>query len=593
MSAPRRKWFGTGSLRLCLGLAITLWALPAVGQEAIQFEVVRFKPAISSSNYFITTGAETLPHLSMSAALYLNYAHQPLQLLQPENDDFQHALIRYQLGADLLLGIGLFKRYEIGLGLPVILAQSSEGLEALGRPANAAVSGGMGDLRLIPKVRIFTKKWAMLGFAAPLSFPTGSRSNMLGDKSVTFTPQLIGGVKTKHVTLAMNLGYRFRADQTFTSQGGAQQVIVDDEVPMSMGIRLGPWKRMALIGDLFWAISTRQQDREEIPVELLSGLRFFLPKNFIANVGVGAGLTQGVGTPAVRILGGIAYHTPEKSTPAPTAPALPLDPDHDGILGDADKCPDDPEDRDDFEDQDGCPDLDNDQDDIPDKEDKCPLRPEDRDNFEDQDGCPDLDNDQDGVLDKKDRCPLQPEDRDNFEDQDGCPDLDNDQDGIPDKEDKCPLQPEVFNAFEDEDGCPDVSKGPVNIQHGKITVPSVFFAVNKDRVLKRSLGSLNQVAQLLQKNTWIKQVSIEGHTDSRGKDSFNLDLSQRRAHSVREHLIGFGADANRLTANGLGEQKPIASNRSARGRAKNRRVEFVITDPINAQLPTPTSDATP
>jgi len=86
------------------------------------------------------------------------------------------------------------------------------------------------------------------------------------------------------------------------------------------------------------------------------------------------------------------------------------------------------------------------------------------------------------------------------------------------------------------------------------------------------------VAALLKNYAHIKKVRVEGHTDSQGEDAFNLDLSQRRANSVRTYLVGKGVGEDRLEAVGYGEAKPIASNANARGREKNRRVEFLIID---------------
>jgi outer membrane protein OmpA-like peptidoglycan-associated protein len=288
-----------------------------------------------------------------------------------------------------------------------------------------------------------------------------------------------------------------------------------------------------------------------------------------------------MGTPTFRVLASVAYQYLPAGAPPPARaePVLDDDPDHDGVRGAADRCPNDPEDKDGFEDEDGCPDLDNDKDGIPDSKDKCPLEAEDKDGFEDDDGCPDLDNDKDGIPDTRDRCPLEAEDKDGFEDDDGCPDLDNDKDGIPDSKDKCPNEPEVYNGFEDEDGCPDLSKGPVQIQQGKVTTPPVFFATNKAVILKKSFRMLGQVFEALQANRWIKRVRIEGHTDSRGSDQKNLLLSRRRAESVRLFLLDLGIDADRLESEGFGKTRPIADNRTARGRAQNRRVDFVIVDP--------------
>jgi outer membrane protein OmpA-like peptidoglycan-associated protein len=384
--------------------------------------------------------------------------------------------------------------------------------------------------------------------------------------------------------VALNIGYRFRNSQSFPAPGGAQQVSIDDEVPMAVGGRVNVWKKLDVIADLYWSISTEEQDKEEIPLELLTGARYRLPYNLVANLGLGFGLTQGVGTPVVRVISGLAYHynfEQDKPPPPPKPEPVDLDPDKDGILGDADACPTDPEDKDGFEDEDGCPEADNDKDGLLDPADKCPNEPEDKDDFEDEDGCPDPDNDKDTILDADDKCPLKPEDKDGFEDADGCPDEDNDKDTILDVNDKCPLKPEVFNGFEDADGCPDKSKGPVQIQQGKITVPPVYFATGKDRVLRRSMRTMKAVADTLRMNLWVKRVRIEGHTDSRGRDAFNMDLSQRRADKVKALLETHGVVPIRLEAKGFGETMPIASNKRARGRAKNRRVMFIIVDPPN------------
>jgi len=253
------------------------------------------------------------------------------------------------------------------------------------------------------------------------------------------------------------------------------------------------------------------------------------------------------------------------------------DSDGDGIFDSKDKCPHDPEDMDGVEDEDGCPDLvkDRDRDGIEDGKDQCPDDPEDKDNFQDEDGCPDIDNDQDGILDKQDKCPLQAEDKDKFEDEDGCPDLDNDQDRIPDQKDGCPNQPEDYDGDADEDGCPDLYKTIV-VKDDRIELKqTIFFQSGKARILSKSFPLLNEVASALSDLSKVK-VRIEGHTDSRGSAKYNRKLSQKRADSVRKYLIGQGITPSRMTATGYGEDNPIDDNRTADGRAANRRVEFLI-----------------
>ena len=254
-----------------------------------------------------------------------------------------------------------------------------------------------------------------------------------------------------------------------------------------------------------------------------------------------------------------------------TPVAGPGDTDGDGILDPQDACPRVAEDFDNFQDEDGCPEEDNDADGINDKIDGCPNDPEDRDGFEDDDGCPELDNDKDGIADKIDACPSEPEDKDGFEDDDGCPDPDNDKDGIPDVSDKCPNEPGA-----PPDGCPK-KYNLVVVTEKKIEIKqTVYFDTNKATIKRVSFPLLNEVAQALKDNPTM-EVEVQGHTDSQGNDNFNLKLSQNRANSVRAYLMKQGVDATRMTAKGYGENVMIADNRTAEGRAQNRRVEFIIT----------------
>lgn len=254
----------------------------------------------------------------------------------------------------------------------------------------------------------------------------------------------------------------------------------------------------------------------------------------------------------------------------------PGDKDGDGILDDVDQCPLDPEDFEGFEDEDGCPDLDNDGDGIQDLADRCMFVAEDVDGFQDEDGCPDYDNDGDGLADINDQCKDKPEDYDGFQDEDGCSDPDNDDDQIADLLDECPSEKEVYNGFKDEDGCPD--KAPLAQIEGDVIKlnQKVFFKYDKADILSQSFPLLNEVATILKENPSI-QIRIEGHTDSRGSDSYNKKLSDRRAASVRTYLTNQGIDGSRMTSVGYGEEKPIEDNATDAGRAANRRVELHIT----------------
>jgi OmpA-OmpF porin, OOP family len=264
----------------------------------------------------------------------------------------------------------------------------------------------------------------------------------------------------------------------------------------------------------------------------------------------------------------------ERPDEEPLPPPPPGDRDGDGILDPDDKCPDQPEDFDGYQDEDGCPeDQDTDGDGIPDSKDMCPAEPEDFDGYLDTDGCPEPDNDLDGIPDAQDNCALEAEDFDGFQDEDGCPDPDNDKDGLLDVDDRCPNEA----GPADNGGCPRVYEDvEVTTTHIRI-MQKVHFATNKAIIKPESFHLLDTVAMVLRDFPTIT-VEVQGHTDSVGNDNYNMRLSQDRAESVRTYLIQKGVDARRMDARGYGETRPIESNRTSKGRAENRRVEFVRTD---------------
>jgi len=167
-----------------------------------------------------------------------------------------------------------------------------------------------------------------------------------------------------------------------------------------------------------------------------------------------------------------------------------------------------------------------------------------------------------------DKCPLKAEDVDGFQDEDGCPDLDNDLDGILDADDQCPNEPETFNGYNDEDGCPD--ERPIE---QKFILRGVNFESGSAALTPDSYSILDQVVRSLMAYPEVK-VEIRGYTDSVGGWEYNLDLSQRRADAVKQYLLNSGISPDRLVTKGYGEANPVASNKTASGRAENRRIEF-------------------
>lgn len=177
---------------------------------------------------------------------------------------------------------------------------------------------------------------------------------------------------------------------------------------------------------------------------------------------------------------------------------------------------------------------------------------------------PPEDPDGDGIIGEKDKCPKLPGPVENH----GCPILDFDKDGIPDHLDRCPKLP----GLAPYSGCPRVyaHKNKIRIME------RVHFATDQDVILPESYAMLEDVAELIKVHPEWLEILVEGHTDIRASDAYNLDLSQRRAQSVQRFLQSRGVEPSRLRAEGYGRSRPIADNKTEEGMAQNRRVEFTI-----------------
>jgi len=275
----------------------------------------------------------------------------------------------------------------------------------------------------------------------------------------------------------------------------------------------------------------------------------------------------------------------------------PKDTDKDGIADYLDKCEATPEGV--MVDSLGCP-LDEDGDNVPDYLDKCPATPVEARGLVDSVGCP-IDTDLDGVFDYLDLCPNTIAEARAKVDKNGCP-LDTDQDGVADYLDKCPDTPLAAKGTVDENGCPRDTDGDAVLDYLdncpriagvasnkgcpeiKKEVRQLFqkalqgiqFETAKSTIKPVSFKILDDVAKVLTENpTYL--VEIQGHTDNVGKKDANQILSENRAKAVRDYLINKGVDEKRMTSNGYGDTKPVLPNTNAKNKAKNRRVEFVVS----------------
>ena len=500
---------------------------------------------------------------------------------------------------------------------------------------------GLGDLRVTPKiVLVDLSEGSPIGLAllATGTIPTGNTRSLIGEGGFTFSPMVSfeaanGPVRSGEYLArgAVNLGARVKETDIF------RDVAFGPEFVYRAALSARPIPEFEIGSDLQGSVAGLKT--AQVPLEILPWVRFHGAEVATFTFGAGFGLAPGLGSPDYRIMGGATIaprfdplsldrdrdgipnrydeciNQPEDKDGFQDEDGCP-DPDNDGdgILDTVDSCRDLPEDFDNFEDVDGCPDLDNDRDNVMDATDRCPDIPEDPDGFQDLDGCPDPDNDGDGIPDERDQCPnaaenfngvqdedgcpedwvdadgdgihdavdacpTEPEDFDNFQDEDGCPDLDNDGDGIPDTQDQCPFDPETINNYLDDDGCPDEAPARVSVGKEKITITEkIFFQYNKAVIQKISHELLNEVARVVNDTPRVQLIQVEGHTDSDGSDTYNLKLSTARAQSVVDYLVKNGVDGSRLVAKGFGESLPIDTNDTAKGKAKNRRVEFTILE---------------
>ncbi|GAB2809199.1 OmpA family protein [Ferruginibacter profundus] len=239
--------------------------------------------------------------------------------------------------------------------------------------------------------------------------------------------------------------------------------------------------------------------------------------------------------------------------PPPPVVEVPKDRDGDGVIDANDKCPDVPG----LAALQGCPDKDGDG--IADADDKCP----DVKGLAKYQGCPVPDTDKDGVNDENDKCPTVP----GVARYQGCPIPDTDKDGVNDEEDKCPTEAGPASNF----GCPVIAQAVVDKIN--FAAKNIFFATGSSKLLPKSFKSLNEVAKIMTDDASLK-LDIDGYTDNTGDAAKNQTLSEARAAAVKAYLVTKGVDESKMTSTGHGSDNPTADNKTAAGRAKNRRVEM-------------------
>jgi outer membrane protein OmpA-like peptidoglycan-associated protein len=623
-------------MRKLSAAAFTLYAL-ALSTTAVTsarassgFALDRFEPAERGSEWFSEDTLDLRGHVRPAAGLVGDFGYKPLLVYNGDGSE-RTALVRDQLVAHLGASLVMWDRVRFGLNLPIALQQSGSDGVIDGQPFAGASGAALGDVRLGADVRLFGSYRAPITVSAGLQvwLPTGSADNYMSDGKVRLAPRVQAAGELAGVFVyAARLGIDYHAlQQAFDGSPLGTSLMFG----ASAGARLLDGK--LVVGPEVFG-STVIQDggaftRRATPFEAIVGAHYTFA-DFRIGLGVGPGLSRGLGAPAFRGLLSLEWAPAYDATPPPA------DRDHDGVADRDDACPDVKGVKSSDAKTNGCP-ADRDHDGIADAVDACPDLagvanadpkkhgcPADRDGdgvADDDDACPDAkgsktsdpktngcaaDRDGDGVADDVDACPDVKGAKSSDPKTNGCP-ADRDGDGIADDVDACPDVKGVASSraelngcpadkdgdglLNEEDACPDAA-GPRNADPKKNGCPSaaivggeikilqqVKFATASDVILPESDKILTELATILREHPEIVKVRVEGHTDNQGGAAYNQSLSSKRAASVVRWLTTKGRiDPKRLESQGYGQDKPISPNDTDKGRQDNRRVELHIVE---------------
>ncbi len=548
--------FGLLRGRPLASCATLLAVLALAGSARAQSGAVsaeRFQPAPGPGNVLTVETARVDGDMAFSFGVLADYANSPFRLEHCLPGSCAAAgatvsnvnVVENLVTTNLLASLTPIPRLQIGLRIPLVYA-SGDGVDTNASTAGygQGVPGGvagfaLGDPALEMKVRAFGQATSPVtaGLAASVSAPLGqaiSPELYIGDSSAVGVFRAIVDAKLGRFFVAANVGGAIREAAHIGT------LDLGPELRFGLGGGFHATSHLTILAEGFGSTNFTT-DAGTNAAEVDGALRYaFASVPVLVTAGGGAGLNEGVGAPTFRVFLGAAIEVDRRKGESP-------DWDEDG---------------------------------IPNAEDQCPREGGDVVRVHGKYyGCPKRDADGDGIPDYLDACPEKPGVRSADAANNGCPDPDRDHDGIPNERDKCPDNPENYNGFEDADGCPDAPPIRIEIQGDQIVVINehINFDFQSDRIVgARSFEALDLVVQAIKAHPEIKQLEVAGHTDSVGPHDVNMVLSARRAAAVVAYLVGKGVQPSRLTSNGYGPDKPVASNDTVQGRAQNRRVQFNI-----------------
>lgn len=612
---------------LCVLLATAAICNTAQAQPKQGFELNRYQPTAAGEWSFAVDHPWYSSTRHFAAGVTLNYGHNPLVAgSQDQTGVFSQTqtLISHHMLAHVDLAGSFLDRVLITASLPVVLASQGDPAFAMG--------ASVGDPRIGAKARLYGQPYLQplsisfgLDVWIPLRAMTDRVSATSSDQAVRLLPKLMLGGVWKKLLWSGTFGFLYRPEAVTVTPSGYASSLGTAASELQFGLAASYYdedRRFAVGPEMLLSTAATGADsfsRFGTSLELLLAGHCNIAHLIQAGLAVGAGFVRQPGTPDFRMLLRVAYAPlvdrkhdrdadgildvddacPDEKgvrtgNPATHGCPPPADRDKDGVPDAVDLCPDTPQGKKPDSQRPGCPFVeqmrDRDADGIFDRDDLCPDLPKGEVPDPARLGCPAPDTDMDGVQDPRDLCPTEPIGYYPDPERLGCPLPDRDKDSVPDKADACPDKPGAPHPDPKRNGCP----GLLEVRGGMIVIlRPVFFATDKDVILPQSFPVLQAVAGALSATPGIRLLRIEGHTDSQGNRMYNIDLSQRRVRSVRNWLIQHGIEEARLAAEGFGPDRPVDTNKTVAGRAKNRRVEFHIADPPGAANPSSPTQAVP
>jgi uncharacterized protein (TIGR03382 family) len=354
------------------GVAVVVLALSWAGSAHAQmrtdgFRVDRFEMAPSVDDGLILQDPSVLANLVWSVNATMGLTNTVLRVVPEVGSDAGVDVVGPRLSAYLDFAIGFRHRFEVNVALPFAVAQSTESGMAAGYTLRDAGSSAVGDGKLGGSVLIYERHTGerrsgerrsglQLGLATALIVPIGSERSFTGDGGLGGEAQVMASVVAPRYRIILNGGVRLRPEADYvTSDQGTELIGRAGVIVPFANQRLSTSLEFDVIGRASGSDAYRELGT---PVLALLGARYHFANGVRAGAGVGMGLTEAPGSPAVRSLITVGY-SPEPKKPTPPRPR---DIDRDGIIDQFDRCPSNAEDFNRVEDLDGCPELERDRD---------------------------------------------------------------------------------------------------------------------------------------------------------------------------------------------------------------------------------------